>query len=308
VPYALVVGEALVDLLESADRTGPLYRPVIGGAPLNVAVGVARLGGPVELAASVSTDLWGRRIRAFLADRGVGRRALLDTDAPTSLALTAFEGAEPDFHFYGSSYGELDRVDPVLVAGADALYCGSIALLEPRVLAAARAAWAVPGPLRAFDPNVRPRLLRDAAGLRAVVEEFAAAADVVKLSAADAALLYPDLPVADVAARLAGPGAVVVTRGAAGALVHAGGSAVELPAPVVSAVDATGAGDSVMAALLRGLLAGGRPTGRDGWAELTAFALGVAGLVCESPGGATATPTLDAVRTRFPDRVPAALR
>ena len=38
-------------------------------------------------------------------------------------------------------------------------------------LAAARAAWQVPGPRRVFDPNARPRLLTDVAGYRAVVED-----------------------------------------------------------------------------------------------------------------------------------------
>ena len=50
-----------------------------------------------------------------------------------------------------------------------------------------------PGPLRVFDPNVRPTLLPDAAAvtaLRELVEEFFATADLVKLSSADAALLY----------------------------------------------------------------------------------------------------------------------
>ena len=47
--YAVVMGEALVDLLET-DRDGELiYRQAIGGGPLNVAVGVTRLGGDVAV-------------------------------------------------------------------------------------------------------------------------------------------------------------------------------------------------------------------------------------------------------------------
>ncbi|WP_369915991.1 PfkB family carbohydrate kinase [Plantactinospora sp. KBS50] len=156
-----------------------------------------------------------------------------------------------------------------------------------------------------FDPNVRPSLLPgpDAmAGLRSVVAEFAAGAHLVKLSGADLALLYPDEPVPEAAARLRALGArtVVVTLGAAGALVLADETAVRVPAPRVAAVDATGAGDSVMAALGADLLADGPVPEPSGWPDRVAFALRVAGLVCESPGGAASMPTRAEVAARFP--------
>ena len=65
------------------------------------------------------------------------------------------------------------------------------------------------------------------------------------------------------------------------------------------AIDATGAGDSVMAALIAQLLAEGRPDGMAGWRRFVEFALHVAGLVCESRGGAVAMPTREEVSRRF---------
>lgn len=313
--YALVLGEALVDLLDTECGGQRVYRPAVGGAPLNVAVGLARLagGGPaagqpvaVEFAGSLGDDALAERILEVLVGAGVGIRGVRRVDVPTALAVTTFEGAEPDFRFYGQppSYGLFgpDDLDPALVSGAAALYCGSISLLCAPVLAAARRAWATAGPLRAFDPNVRAHLLADPAGQRAVVEEFAAGADLVKLSAADAALLYPGEPVPDVARRLRGPGGavVVVTLGARGALLLAGDRPVPVAAPAVRAVDTTGAGDAVMAALLYRLFADGVPAGVPGWRDQVAFALRVAALVCESPGGATAMPTPAQLRDRFP--------
>ena len=185
------------------------------------------------------------------------------------------------------------------------LYCGSIVLLQPGTLAAARRAWSLAPGLRVFDPNVRPRLLNGPAaleGLREVVAEFAAGAHLVKLSAADAGLLYPGEPVEGVAAYLRELGAatVVVTLGAAGAVLAAAeADPVRVPAPKVNAIDATGAGDSVMAALIADLLRDGEPADPAGWVDRVAFALRVAGLVCESPGGATAMPTRADVERRF---------
>jgi sugar/nucleoside kinase (ribokinase family) len=304
--YAVVLGEALVDLLDTDLGGERVYRPAIGGAPLNVAAGLARLGTAVEFVGSLGDDALGDRIAGFLAGAGVGTGGVIRVGAATTLAVTTFEEAEPSFRFYGQppSYGlfgpaDLDRA---MVAGAAALYCGSICLLCEPVLAAARRAWATPGPLRAFDPNVRPHLLTDPAGLRGVLEEFAATADLVKLSVADAGLLYPGDPVPLVAQRLLklGAGAVVVTLGAEGAMVFAGDESATVAAPRVQAVDATGAGDAVMAALMHRLVAGGVPAGLDGWRDSVAFATQVAAMVCEAPGGASAMPTLVDVRRRFP--------
>ncbi|ROT29286.1 PfkB family carbohydrate kinase [Micromonospora sp. HM5-17] len=329
--YAVVLGEALVDLLDGECAGVPVYRQAVGGAPLNVAVGVARLGGAVEFVGTLGDDVLAGRIRDLLTAAGVGQRGVREKAVATTLGVATFSGAEPDFRFYGTppSYGllEPEDLDVPLVAGAAVVYAGSIALLCPPVLAAARRAWTLATGWRVFDPNVRPRLLPDAAAVaeaRAVVEEFASSADLVKLSVADAETLYgPDAPAVPgsgsawpgtagsdrfaeaVAERLRslGAGTVVVTSGPRGALVSAGrdGAAQWLPAPVVEAVDATGAGDSVMAALIAELLAAGLPTDPSGWRERVRFALRVAGLVCESPGGAVAMPTRADVARRFPD-------
>jgi fructokinase len=307
--YAVVLGEALVDLLDAEQDGTPVYRQAIGGGPLNVAVAVARLGGDARFVGSLGDDALADRIRAFLTGAGVGLGGAVTVAAPTALAVATFAGPEPDFRFYGEprSYALLtaDDLDVALVEGADVLYCGSIVLLEPAVLGAARRAWSIAGGLRVFDPNVRPRLLAGPgalAGLRDVVAEFAASAHLVKLSTADAELLYPGEPVEGVAAYLRelGAGTVVVTLGAAGALVAAGADVVRVPAPKVDAVDATGAGDSVMGALVADLLRDGEPTDPAGWQSRVAFALRVAALVCESPGGAVAMPTRAAVAARFP--------
>lgn len=91
----------------------------------------------------------------------------------------------------------------------------------------------------------------------------------------------------------------MVTCGSKGAYVATPEGSSMLPAPSVAAVDATGAGDSVMAALVRRLLADGVPADLEGWRRNVRFALAVAGLVCERPGGAVAMPTTDELVTRW---------
>jgi fructokinase len=185
------------------------------------------------------------------------------------------------------------------------VYTGSICLMREPIVSAARKAWAVPGPLKVFDPNVRPKLLPDAAAvsaLRELVEGFFATADLVKLSSADAEVLWDGADPAAAADHVLKTGAkvVVVTCGSQGAYVATAGSrGVMLPAPTVDAVDATGAGDSVMGALVRRLLADGVPADQEGWQNYVRFALAVAGLVCERRGGAVAMPTHEELTARW---------
>lgn len=306
--YAVVLGESLVDLLETDAGGETIYRQAIGGAPLNVAVGATRLGGEVQFAGTLGDDILGDRIATFLRRTGVGVQGLKRLPVPTTLAVTTFEGAEPTFTFYGEppSYALLEPgdVDTAMIAAADVVYTGSICLLREPFRAAARAAWQVDGPLRVFDPNVRPTLLPDQAAVdaqRDLAEEFFTTADLVKLSAADAEVLYEKASPADAAARILGLGAraVVVTCGSKGAYVATADGTSMLPAPAVAAVDATGAGDSVMGALVRRLLADGRPADLAGWQRNVTFALAVAGLVCERHGGAVAMPTQEELTARW---------
>jgi fructokinase len=306
--YAVVLGESLVDLLESDVNGEMIYRQAIGGGPLNVSVGATRLGGEVQFVGTLGNDILGDRIAAFLRKVGVGIRGLKRVQVPTTLAVTTFEGAEPTFTFYGEppSYSVLEPgdVDTGMIAAADLVYTGSICLLREPFRSAARAAWEVPGPLKVFDPNARPTLLPDkaaVAALREMVEGFFATADLVKLSSADAEVMYDGASPAAAAEHIQklGAHAVVVTCGSKGAYVAAAGDAAMLPAPAIVAVDATGAGDSVMGALIRRLLAGGMPDDLAGWQRYVKFALAVAALVCERRGGAVAMPTNEELTARW---------
>jgi sugar/nucleoside kinase (ribokinase family) len=303
-PYAVSIGEALLDLLEGECDGQPVYRPMAGGSPMNVAVGLARLGDRVEFLGSFGNDPLAGRLRGFLADAGVGLTGSVTAATPTTLALTAFAGSEPHFSFYGSphSFGLLDpeRLDRGLVEQAKVVHFGSISLLEPPVLEAVRLVCAIDGPARTLDPNVRPDLLRDVDGYRALMDELYPHVDLVKLSADDAGVLYPGTPeAAAFRVQAAGAGTVVVTLGPAGALLLHDDELVHLPNRDIQAVDATGGGDATMAGLIHGLLVSDPPVGFGRWQELLRFALDVAALTVLAPGGATAMPTLEAVRTRW---------
>ncbi len=262
-----VVGEALVDVVD--DGTAALTAHV-GGSPLNVAVGLARLGRPTALVARTSTDPLGALLRRHALASGVDLSLAATVAAPSTVALVRLRGGEASYEFgvdgtadFGWASGEL----PDLPAGVRAVHFGSLASWLPPGnvaigdwVAALRAGGRV---LVSYDPNVRPTLQPDPAAARTDVETSVRVAHVVKASSDDLSWLYPGAGPADVAARWLRLGAalVVITLGGDGcvAFTAAGDGLGQVAVPVAPAtvVDTVGAGDSFTSGLLDGLAANG---------------------------------------------------
>ena len=251
-----VIGEALVDevVSESAPR-----RAYPGGSPLNVAVGLARLGQPVQFVGRFGSDINGALIAEHLRTNSV-LTALPADGLPTSVATAALDadgGARYAFDLEWQ-LPDLAAELPRLLEGTTLLHTGSIAaMLSPgaqQVLNAVERAR--PAATISYDPNCRPSIVTDVSYARAQAEKFVATADVVKASDEDLQWLYPDTPVEESARRwlASGPALVVVTRGADGPWAVAAAGECEVPAPSVAVADTVGAGDSFMAALIAGLV------------------------------------------------------
>ncbi|MBX3195385.1 MAG: carbohydrate kinase [Microbacteriaceae bacterium] len=239
-----MIGEALVDVVEGV--------ALPGGSPLNVAVGLARLGVPTTLHTAFGTDAHGELIAQRLAASGVEVTPGSRDDRPTSVALAE---VGPDGAARYRFELEWDPA-PVESAGYELVHTGSIgAALPPGAEIAERALADATG-LVSFDPNIRPALMPDRASALARVERLVAASDVVKASDEDLAWLYPRLSIAEVLSRwaAAGPRLVVVTRGGEGADALADGAALHVDVPPVAVADTIGAGDSFMAGLLAAVL------------------------------------------------------
>ncbi len=257
-----VIGEALVDVVHSKSGTSAH----VGGSPLNVAVGLARLDHPVQFIGRYGQDEFGDAIAVHLRDSSV--MVPLPPDAlPSSVAKATLDddgAATYEFDLVWELPGLADRL-PVILQGSTLLHTGSIAtVLAPGaadVLAAVE--FAHPNVTISFDPNCRPSLTTDVDAVREQVERFVRLADVVKASDEDLEWLYPGVDVKESARRWLGlggengPAFVVVTRGADGPWGVAASGEAEVPAPRVTVADTVGAGDSFMAALLSGVVDAG---------------------------------------------------
>lgn len=86
----LCFGEVLVDLIP-IDRQALSHQAIAGGAPANVAVGFAKLGGNSFFAGGISTDGYGAMLEQALAEYGVNTRYLAKVDAPTATVLVTLD-------------------------------------------------------------------------------------------------------------------------------------------------------------------------------------------------------------------------
>jgi len=295
-----VIGEALVDLVPG-DRPGD-YQARPGGSPLNVAVGLARLGHRTALMARLADDTFGRQLRAYAVAEGLDLAQAPHAAEPTTLAVIGLDSsarASYDFRAAGTADwqwtdAELARIPP----DTSVLHVGSLASWtspgDLRVHAAAAALRREGTVVVSYDPNVRPDLLGEPARARPLIERFASAAHIVKASRDDIAWLYPGAGLEQVSGRLLDLGAllVVITDGPRGAhLYRAGHSPVSCPGLRVGVADTIGAGDAFTAGLLgglsrRGLLA---PDDLLRWpSELLAATVGeavlISALTCERVG------------------------
>ena len=252
------IGEILIDftpIVEGGATVGFRMHP--GGSPLNVAVGLARLGAPADFAGKVSSDLFGRFLVAHLEHEGVGTRFLSRADAPSTLAFVALRGGEPSFLFYGEGAADTllapDDV-PETIEQTQVLHFGSISLLrQPTAGTIAALVERLRGKaMLSFDPNIRPGLITDPRAYRDLLFRMFRAADIVKISATDLRWFDPDRSLGAATAALLelGPALVAVTQGARGCYARWSGGELRVSGHEVNVVDTVGAGDAFTSGLL----------------------------------------------------------
>lgn len=293
-PAVVVAGEALVDLVPSGDT----LRPSAAGSPVNVAVGLGRLGVAAAFVGTVSTDGFGDLVATRLDDAGVALDLLSPVAAPTTLAVVHLDAegrASYGFYLEETSAAAL-RAETLPTLPDGAVLHVSFGAIGPTHQPAGAALLHLlhreaGQRLVSLDPNVRPSALDERTVGR--LEAAVAACDLVKVSDDDLALLHPDEAPETVAARWAGagPALVVVTRGPDGAVAFGPNGRLEVAGLQVDVADTVGAGDAFTSGLLAGAASRGlldretlRAAGDDAFRAVLEHAVQVSALACTRPG------------------------
>jgi fructokinase len=296
----VVCGEALMDVFGAAETPhGQLLDARIGGSPLNVAIGLARLAQPVAFFGALSGGFLGQRLMRALRDEGVDTQAVARLDAPTTLGLVGLDAAGvPSYAFYG--HGCADRLLPLdalaaVPAAARAFHFGSYAMVVEPVAATQRALVEREHGrcLIAYDPNIRLNVEPDIERWRDALQWMLPRCHLLKVSEEDLGLLYPGQDLQSLARAWLAQGVawVVVTRGGEGASAWSGAHELHIDPVQVTVIDTVGAGDTFQAALLAGLAERDalapqrlRELGDAAMREVLGFASSAAAITCSRRG------------------------
>ena len=265
-------GEILWDMFDTR-RQGE-YRRELGGAPANVATGLARLGAKAAVVGGVGRDRFGQALIAHLANDGVDVRFVVSFPNRTGLTFVTRDAAgEPEFLFYRHDSADLSvRAEHVVPAMGRARWAlvGSSTLMT-RELAAATARFldvAERGGASLFvDLNVRAHLWPSRTAMQRAIRNLVGRAAVVKASDADLRAVAGRTSGLRWLERHAPQATWVVTRGAGVASAIGEHGSVDVPARQARCVDATGAGDAFIAGALATLVTARAVPRSEGWSK-----------------------------------------
>ncbi|AVZ72465.1 ribokinase [Streptomyces lunaelactis] len=258
--------------------TGREFRTIPGGKGANQAVAAARAGGDVAMIGAVGSDDFGVRLRRTLVSSGVDDDLLRTAEGPSGTAhiVVDDEGGNSIVVIPGANGTVTSLVpgDEALIATADTLLL-QLELPLTAVLGGAEAA-----------RRHGVRTVLTPAPAQPLPPELLAVTDLLVPNEHEAATLsgIADPPAAAEALLRQVP-EVVITLGSAGSLyARRGAEPLTVPAPHVTAVDTTAAGDTFVGALAVAL-GEGRPV-----QQALIWASAAAALCVQRPGASTSMP------------------
>ncbi len=261
----LCIGEALIDMIctdrGSSLSNGQNFLKKAGGAPANVAAAIAALGGQVDMAAKVGKDPFGKHIIELLKEMGVGTQWVIQDPAFfTTLAFVSLmEDGERDFYFNRGADGQLSASN-----------LAALELGHYHIVHFGSATSFLPGPLQnaythfleiaktnnaiiSFDPNYRHLLFEH--NTQSFIDQswpFIEQSHFFKVSDEEALLLTgcDNLQNAAAVFRKKSNAIFAITMGKEGTLLSVGEHLEMVGSIAITPVDATGAGDAFVGAVL----------------------------------------------------------
>ncbi|MEH7179696.1 aminoimidazole riboside kinase [Neobacillus vireti] len=306
----LCLGEALIDFIP-LDSDNLTYQKAPGGAPANVSVGIAKLGGKATFLGKVGNDVLGHFLKKTLIDYGVNTQSMKFTDeARTGLTFVTLESSgERSFSFYinpsADRFLRKEELDPLLFEQHQIFHFGSISLIsEPAKSATLRAIELAKekGMLISYDPNLRLGLWDSEEQAKGTILATLSHADILKVSEEELIFLtgcshleegmgqLPDLPL------------VLVTLGGEGCMYRFKGQIGKVPALECKVVDTTGAGDAFVSGILYSVNEAGKALDKFSEQEISEviqFASVSGGLATTKKGAMTGLPALEEIKDRL---------
>lgn len=256
----VVLGEALIDLFAESGatlRTAAAFRPSPGGAPANVAVAIAKLGGDVGFIGKVGDDEFGYWLIDEMSAYGVDSTYIeVDDRAPTMTAIVALpEPDHPQFILYNGAneYLTPEALPTSYIESSSVFIYGSVTLStnsDQAAFSAAKLAYDH-GKHTLFDVNLRPNLWTDLSVAKQKIEAALRISTVVKANEYEVKFLTGENEFEKGSIKLLEYGCELccISLGKNGAYFRTKKSGGYVSAFEVNSIDATGSGDAFLAGL-----------------------------------------------------------
>ena len=310
-------GEAVIDMVQtSVPGLGEVFLPLPGGCSYNTSIAISRLGTPAAFLGRLSNNFFGEIFVKRLRENNVRDDLIIRCEQNSILAIVSLEkGKDPQYAFYDE--GTSDRfllpedIKP-LPEETSCIVFGSISMtmepaastIEKLIMKEAEKKKSV----IAFDPNIRPIMIKDRDAYIKRFEKWIGASTIAKISSEDFEYIFPNTEPEEALRKIINLGsrlaiATLGPNGAAAILRRADGSVTKVSAPAVhvrEVADTVGAGDTFHGAFLSWLDKQGKMS-HNGIAGLSendlhdalAFANKAAAIVCTRRGAEP--PTLEEV-------------
>lgn len=312
-------GEALIDFLnfgKVADSGIMLdeYRQYPGGAPANVAVAVARLGGDSYFAGQVGSDMFGDFLQNSLEHYQVNTRFLMrHPTAKTALAFVALDDdGDRSFAFYREQTADV-LIEPEQISShwfkSQGLFhfCSNTLTYELTAKTTAQSVLLSKkvNSLISFDVNLRDSLWPKNKIDVSLVNQFVYQSDVVKFSKEEAEFLAQQHSVESYIedCLVKGVNLIVITDGGGDIHYYCQGQKYTVKPPLVNIIDTTAGGDAFTGGLLFGISAFTEPhqviSDPDVLKCLITFAAACGGVAVSKLGAFPALPELHEVNSAW---------
>lgn len=309
--FILVYGDAFVDYIAD-DQTNTSFTKYLGGATINVAAGISRIGAPSALITITGDDETSEFCRQEIAKEGVNLEySIFDPVKRVSgVYVHLTENCERVFKDYVDETPSLqvtpEQLNEAAFKRASIFQVCSGTMFEPTAYATTRAAVDMAkekGAIIAIDANIRPLRWSSEQFCRETITSFFDDADILKLTDEELFFLTETDTLEEGLAKLDEllVPIILITVGAEGAYAVLNGEVTHVPVEKVVPVDTTGAGDAFMAGVLRYVHFNGLPTVPEDLVKCVAFGNKLGALAATKAGALTALPHYEDIKGLIED-------
>lgn len=304
----LCLGEALIDFIP-LDSDNLTYQKAPGGAPANVAVGVAKLGGSATFLGKVGDDVLGHFLYDTLQGYGVNTKSMIFIDeARTGVTFVTLEpSGERHFSFYinpsADRFLQKEEISSSLFNKHKIFHFGSISMISDPAKSATIHALEMAkerGLVISYDPNLRLGLWDSEDLAKKTILETLPYADILKVSDEELSFLTGCTDLEEGVAQIPDNLLTLVTLGGEGCIYRFKGQMGRISGLKCSVVDTTGAGDAFVSGILYSINETQKAPdelSESEIVEMIQFANISGGLATTKKGAMSGLPTLQEIQT-----------